>query len=98
MRPFGVIYSSVEDLLNDEDDLEEDYNLDNDEEEKLLQDDSTDICENETSENELDESEDVLRLEPEDEFEEDEVEGMCCVHVLSWFAVVFLTDFRRFFF
>lgn len=68
--------SSVEDLLNDEDDLEDDYNIDNDQEEKLLQDDGTDTCENEISENELDESEDVLNLEVEDELEEDDTEGI----------------------
>lgn len=68
-------FSSVEDLLNDEDDLEDDYNLDNDEEEKLLQDDGTDIGDNEVSENELDESEDVLNLEVEEELEEDDIEG-----------------------
>lgn len=69
---FCVFSSSVEDLLNDEDDLEDDYNIDNDQEEKLLRDDGTDICENQLSENELDESEDVLNLEVEDELEEDE--------------------------
>lgn len=82
--------SSVEDLLNDEDDVEEEYNLDDDQEEKLLQDDST--CENEVSENELDESEDVLNLEAEEELEEDDGEGneelICCMftsYSLCWF-------------
>lgn len=70
-----MLCSSVEDLLNDEDDVEEEYNIDNDQEEKLLQDDSTDLCENEASENELDESEDVLNLEAEEELDEDDTEG-----------------------
>lgn len=70
-----MLCSSVEDLLNDEDDVEEEYNIDNDQEEKLLQDDGTELCENETSENELDESEDVLTLEAEEELDEDDLEG-----------------------
>lgn len=62
-------------MLNEEDDVEDDYNIDNDQEEKLLQDDSTDLGENDASENELDESEDVLNLEAEDELDEEDAEG-----------------------
>lgn len=63
-------------MLNDEEDIEDEYNLDIDQEEKLLQDDGTDVGENETSENELDETADVLTLSAEEELEEDETEGI----------------------